>query len=98
MIPLYKSLLLESDKDELQKRLTPEFPGTCGWDHSLTSSPHLDLLLTTATPAKKLKPEFSGVADSLDCQTNPLPAPGAFCHAAMKANLQRADPLPIPPS
>lgn len=64
-----KSLLLESDKDRLQKGLSPEFPGTRGWNHNLKSSQHLSLLLTPAIPAEKLKPEFSGVANSSHCQT-----------------------------
>lgn len=70
----------------------------CGQNHSLKSSLHLGLLCSTAIPAKKLKPEFSGVAYCPNCQTNTLPAPGAFYHAAMKTTPQKANPLPILPS
>lgn len=95
----YKSLLLESDKVRLQKRLTLKFPGTCGWNHNFKSSLHLSLQWSTAFPVKKCKPEFSGVANSPSCQTTPPPpAPGAFYPAAMKTSPHKANPLPIPPS
>lgn len=90
----YKSLLLESDKDKLQKSLTPNSQEPVA--ETTASNPPFILICYWPLPSqlKKLKPEFSGVADSLDCQTTPLPAPGA----AMKTNPQKANPLPIPPS
>lgn len=70
----------------------------CGWNHNLKFSPHLGQLSTATIPAKKTQARVFRYGQFSHCQTNPLPAPGAFYHAAMKTSPQKANPLPIPPS